>query len=629
MAILEVIGVTRSYESGRVVALDDISLTVGSGEFVSIVGPSGSGKSTLLNVLALLDRPTEGTYLINGADTGRLDELSRAQLRAATFGFVFQQHHLIERATALANVELGLVYQRVGPAERRRRAATALQQVGLGARTTHRARDLSGGERQRVAIARALISAPPVLVADEPTGSLDSVTARSILDLFVEIHAKGTTVVLVTHDQGIADAAQHRIRIRDGRVEDASQRVVAPPRMTAPVVGRRLTKLAGQDLLRSASEGLRLNRRRTQSLIAAVAAAVGLVIATLGLSQTAAAQVSDRFDARLNREVTVRVAQDPGLMSERSGSLPADAERRVRALAGVAAAGVLIDADQQALTTLPGRENHEVTLYGTSPGFLDAAEVDVRWAEGSHHLLGEREALLGRLTANQLGLAASDRDRVVFVNGTPFHVAGIITDGGRAPDLVSAVTTSDDDATGVGTMVAESMLLRTSPGAAPQVATQVALALDSRAPDRFEVVAPADPTSFRSEIEEDVQGLMTAFALLASLVAVAGIANSTSLGVVERTQEFGLRRALGARPRHIINQVLVETVLAGTAGGLAGLYIGMAGVLAVTVASGWQPVLDLRAVPVAVALGAAVGAVGGLLPARRASRIEPIDALRR
>ncbi|SDJ79063.1 ABC transporter ATP-binding protein [Streptomyces indicus] len=209
--------VTKTY-AGGVTALAGVSLTIGRGELVGIVGPSGSGKSTMLNVLGTLDRPTSGSVRIDGYDVGALSDAELSALRAARIGFVFQQFHLAAATSAWDNVADGLLYCGLGLRERRRRAAAVLRRVGLGHRLHHAPHELSGGERQRVAIARAVAGDPGLLLADEPTGALDSVTSEGIMRLLRELHEAGTTVVIITHEREIADGLPRQVRMRDGRI---------------------------------------------------------------------------------------------------------------------------------------------------------------------------------------------------------------------------------------------------------------------------------------------------------------------------------------------------------------------------------------------------------------------------
>ena len=219
-ALIEFRDVCKTYEMGDSVvrAADHISMQIHKGEFVAIVGQSGSGKSTCMNIIGCLDVPTSGTYLLNGQDVGRMDKDQLAEIRNRMLGFIFQQYNLLPKLTLLENVEVPMMYAGVPRAERRERAKVALEMVGLGGKLGHKPAQLSGGQQQRVSIARALVGEPAVILADEPTGALDSRTGREVLALLQQLHAAGNTVVLITHDNSIAVQAQRIIRLEDGRV---------------------------------------------------------------------------------------------------------------------------------------------------------------------------------------------------------------------------------------------------------------------------------------------------------------------------------------------------------------------------------------------------------------------------
>jgi len=224
--ILDLVGVRKTYRTGSMTvdALRGIDLRVDEGDYVAVMGPSGSGKSTLMHILGCLDVPTGGSYRLAGEDVGQLDERRLADIRNRRIGFVFQQFNLLSSMSAWRNVELPLVYARVGRDERKRRAVRALEQVGLGSRIDHKPGELSGGQQQRVSVARALVTEPALLLADEPTGNLDSVSTDDVLTLFDDLHRQGRTIVLITHEHEVAERAARTVVVRDGQIVDELSR---------------------------------------------------------------------------------------------------------------------------------------------------------------------------------------------------------------------------------------------------------------------------------------------------------------------------------------------------------------------------------------------------------------------
>lgn len=220
--VLAIEGVSKSYTLGKlnVPVLHNIDLAINKGEFAAIMGPSGSGKSTLMNLIGCLDRPTSGKIIIGDMDTSILPDMELSRIRGKKIGFVFQTFNLISRLTALKNVELPMVYQDISAAQRVKRASELLEMLGLGDRMNHKPAELSGGQRQRVAIARALANEPEILLADEPTGNLDSKTGLEIMQIFNNLHNEGRTIIMVTHDQTLAQNCDRIIRLKDGRIED-------------------------------------------------------------------------------------------------------------------------------------------------------------------------------------------------------------------------------------------------------------------------------------------------------------------------------------------------------------------------------------------------------------------------
>lgn len=336
MTILELSQVSKTYNPGapgEVKALKTASLLIEQGDFVSITGPSGAGKSTLLNVLALLDPPTKGKYFIDDLDATKLSDSQLAALRAHTFSFVFQAFHLIDERTVTENVALGLMYSgdAAGSGEETlqitdtQRIEQALNFVGLTHKQHAKAVQLSGGERQRVAIARAIVAANPVLVADEPTGNLDSANSRSVMRVLDKLNQSGTTVIVVTHDPKVAAHAKTRIEVHDGVVtvpESENSKPLKPAKATHaaqaknPKTSSKKTSLRA--ILADAGRTITAKPAASGALIAGVLLAVALALATVGISEAARAQVSQLFDAARNQRVAVSVPEPKQLTKDGS-----------------------------------------------------------------------------------------------------------------------------------------------------------------------------------------------------------------------------------------------------------------------------------------------------------------------
>ncbi|MFK4788235.1 ATP-binding cassette domain-containing protein [Microbacterium sp. ZW T5_56] len=650
MALIELRGVSRVYQSRReppVHALAGIDLVINEGEFVAIVGPSGGGKTTLMNILGMLDVPTGGEYLMDGELVSESDSRRLATLRSQNIGFVFQAFHLLPGRPAYDSVELNLLYRGVQRDERRRASLRALEAVGLGDHSRQDTSTLSGGQRQRVAIARAVAGDARLVLADEPTGNLDSVNAELVLQELVRLGSSGATVIVVTHSAEVAALARRTIRIADGRVvsdsvaspdvplltagtePDAAYDLPAISSTDAPVEqlrhrhdkAARNSKLRVVDLLRDAWASVTSRPMQTTGQAVAVAVAVALVIITLGLSASARSQVAATFDAHLNREVT---AQWAGATPH--APLLSSVPDAIADVAGVQSAAVLIDLNPSIVKTFA--ESRTVRPHIAVGDLETAARVDVQFASWHRGDLVEGEAIVGDLLASDLQLASISAAPTIQIDGKRYQVVGLIIASSRLPLLRGEIIIGPPQDLDARPSADGNLLISTDPGAAQQVARQVPLVVNPYQPESVRVSAPTDPTQLRGQIEQGVQITLTAFTLLAVAVAVAALMNATLLAVNARRGEIGMRKAVGARDRHIGELVTVESAYVGVIGGVVGLFLGMVVILAVTISQRWTPVFDISLLPLAIASGVLIGATGGGIAALRAARIRPADNLR-
>ena len=630
MALIEVRGARRTYSAPRrpdVEALRGIDLDIESGEFVAVVGPSGGGKSTLLNILGLLDDLTEGTYLLEGEEILASDGRRASRVRARTIGFVFQAFHLLEARPAVDSVELSLLYQGVPRVVREQKALDAIATVGLGESAQQSTSTLSGGQRQRIAIARAIASDSTLILADEPTGNLDSVAAARILDELERMNQDGATVIVATHSPEVAARARRVIRIADGRLTSDVTSSAAHPRRAETSRGNRDRpawagrRIRGTDLLRDAWASVMSRRVQTIGQGLAVAIAVALTITTLGLSASAEAQVAATFDAHLNREVSATWS------TAVRNSPPLDAvPERVEALSGVEAAAVVVSLSVSTVATFA--EARQIRPHVVIGDIAQAARLSVDEAPGHHGALRAGEAYVGDLLAHDLRLSSIAAAPTITIDGRSYVVAGIVTESSRLPLLRGEVMLGPrDDLTSNGP-IDVTMLAVTTAGAAQQVARQLPAAVNPFQAEQIAVVAPTDSTELRGQIEQGVRATLTAFTVLALIVAIAALMNATLLSVNARRGEIGMRKALGARDRQVGALITVESAYIGVVGGAAGLGLGMAAILAVTVSQRWAPVFDVVLLPLAISVGLLVGAGGGGLAAIRAARLRPAENLR-
>ncbi len=643
--VLELIKVGKTYGSDPAVnALVDVDLSLDRGEWLSITGPSGAGKSTLLNVIGCLDHPTSGQYLFDGIETENLTDGQRAGLRSQRIGFVFQSFHLLPYRTVLENVMLAEVYRKQPFRDREARALAAIERVGLSHRAGFLPGKLSGGEQQRVAIARALVGSPSLLLCDEPTGNLDSKTSAHLLDLFEKLNKEGLTLVIVTHDENVANRAGRRVHIIDGRLTDitvangaAKPEITPTGRVTTAKISR--SGITIRDLFNEALAGMFARPGRMMLTVLGVVIGLTALVATLGLSRTAGNRIVSQFDQVAATELFVSAKPGmTGIIDPKA--IPWDAPARLRRLNGVVAAGTMSEVDvRDALVSSSAVKDplnqtaFKMTVHAASPELFRAVRADLatgRVPDEGHSKRADRVAVLGADAARRLGISGIGALPAIYIGDHLYLVIGILKDVARKPELLGSVIIPEGTArhdfglVGPGTVVIETQI-----GAAYLIADQTRLALRPDDPRVLKVEVPQEPRRVRDEVQSDVNVMFLLLGGLSLVVGAIGIANITLVSVMERTAEIGLRRAIGATRRHIAAQFLFESASMGVIGGILGASLGVMIVVAVSAYELWTPVLDPWAPFLAPVIGGAIGLFSGLYPALRAAHLEPVEAFRK
>ena len=646
--VLELRKIGRTYGTEPPVhALTDIDLSLERGDWISITGPSGSGKSTLLNIIGCLDRPTSGSYFVDGIDTTELSDDERAGLRSQRIGFVFQSFHLLPYRTVLENVMLAEVYRQTSFGGRRDRALAAIERVGLTQRADFLPTKLSGGERQRVAIARALVGSPSLLLCDEPTGNLDSANTAAILDFFAELNKEGLTLAIVTHDENVASRASRRVRIVDGRLSnDVSARTSGvnesklngePSVAVVAKVSR--SGISFRDLLNEALAGMFARPGRMALTVLGVVIGMSALVATMGLTRTAGNRIISQFDQLAATElfITARPGTASGTIDPKA--IPWDAPRRLQRLNGVVAAGSMSDVDvgNELVSSSPVKDPlnqsaFKLAVRSASEDLFRAVRAELetgRFPDLGHSNRADRVAILGPDAAQRLGIVNLERLPAISIGDQLYMVVGILRDVGRRPELLGSVIIPEGTArryfglVGPGTVVVETKI-----GAAYLIAGQASVALRPDDPRTLKVQVPLEPKRVRDEVQTDLNVMFLLLGGLSLIVGALGIANITLVGVMERIGEIGLRRAIGATRRHIAAQFLIESASMGVIGGIIGASIGVFIVIGVSALQVWSPVLDPAAPFLAPLVGGVIGLLSGIYPAMRAARLEPAEAFR-
>ncbi len=651
--MIELKEIHKTYRMGavEVKALQGVSLLVSPGEFVAIMGPSGSGKSTLMHVIGMLDKADAGQYLLCGRSVQDLDEERTAGLRNRLVGFIFQQFHLLPRMSALENAGLPLVY--AGKRQFTQEARRRITEVGLAERITHRPNELSGGQQQRVAIARALVNEPLIILADEPTGNLDSKSKEDILSVLEGLNRAGKTLIVVTHESEVAAHAQRVVTMRDGKIvsdvraagyraagaldDEAACRLVND---TAHSVGR--AEFA--DFLRQALFAMLAHKARSFLSILGILIGVAAVIAMLAVGQGAKASIEERLAALGSNLLVVR----PGSARMHGVALESGAVTRFT-FADVASITRSLDTVSAASPSVSGRaqmvfadKNWSTQVEGVGVEYekiRSATPVAGRFFSAEELRERAKVVLLGPTVARELFGESNPVGETVKINLNNFKVIGVLPSKGAAgfrdqdDTVVLPVTTAMYRLLGkeyldsIYVEVKEAKSLAQTQEELGRLIRQ-AHRLKKGDEDSFQIRNMADIRATLESTTQTMSVLLGSIAAISLLVGGIGIMNIMLVSVTERTREIGLRKALGATNRDIMLQFLVEAILMSVLGGILGIALGSGIAGLITFFAGWAVRISAFSVVLASAFSVLVGVVFGLWPAHQASQLNPIEALR-
>jgi len=641
--LLELTAIGRTYTSGGepLTVLREVTLAIQSGEFVAIMGASGSGKSTLMNIIGCLDRPSIGAYRIRGVDVASLDGDALAALRRDTFGFIFQRYNLMSDLSAVENAEVPAVYRGMEKPQRDARASDLLRELGLGDRLQHHPNQLSGGQQQRVSIARALMNGGPVILADEPTGALDSQGGKEVMAILVKLHGQGHTIIVVTHDSDIAAYAHRIVRITDGRIvsDERQQKAEADNQAHAgePNDAKPGVAVLGE-ALKMALRSLLHNRLRTALTMLGIIIGVASVVALMAIGNGAKQDVLERIQAMGTDLLTI----ERGPPAQRASAeivtsfLPEDLPPIV-SVPGVAMA--VPETNQSSLLRF-GNQNLTVTAVGTGedfPGVHDWPPQSGVFFSAEHVTRYAQVVTIGQTVANNLfPTGTNPLGQYVLIGNAPFLVIGVLSGKGstaRGDDLDNSVwlpyTTAG--ARIFGQRFFQHIIVRVKPGADMSVvqAALHTLLVNRHRKEDFNIRNMADTIATANETQNTLTYLLAAIAVISLVVGGIGVMNIMLVSVTERTREIGIRMAIGARGFDVLFQFLTEAVMVCFIGGLAGVVVGIGGGLSTSAIAGWRVIFTLAPIVIAFACAFLTGIVFGYLPARKAAQLDPIEALAR